>query len=499
MRITNKIMQNNSLNNINYTKVMEDKLNTQMATGNKLTRPSDDPVVAIRSLRLSTNVSKLVQYNEKNAEDADKWLTVTEDAIVSMNEIISDMYHQCEKGVGDDMNTSNYLAILEQLKSLRDETYACGDADYAGRNLFTGYRTESKLGFQEATTLEYSIHQSVTLEDVETKSYINTGDVLNYTEANGFGSDETDVSSAEYKRIRLAYDNLDGLNPVDMEYVETDASGNQVTRYITFQPISSTDVGAYTPAADVNYVLVDTGELILGQDAYDAMSNLPNDTEYTITYNKTEWSKADLRPEHYFDCEATKVNPDGTTNLITYESGNRQDIYYDLGANQTLKVNTHAGEVFTHDIGRDVDDLEVMINQLKELDGIVEKLVEKISLGLSGTDLEEAEIQLAAAKKAQTLKKDQVQKAFGATMTSMQGYQDMANVAITSVGTRGSRLELIQNRLSSQQDSFKELLHENDKKNIEETTTELASAKLAYDAALSATSKILQNSLMDYI
>ena len=44
MRITNKIMQNNSLYNINNNKVSEDQLNTMMSTGKKITRPSDDPL-----------------------------------------------------------------------------------------------------------------------------------------------------------------------------------------------------------------------------------------------------------------------------------------------------------------------------------------------------------------------------------------------------------------------------------------------------------------------
>ena len=49
MRITNKIVHNNSLYNINLNKTNEDTLNTMTSTGKKITRPSDDPVVAIRS------------------------------------------------------------------------------------------------------------------------------------------------------------------------------------------------------------------------------------------------------------------------------------------------------------------------------------------------------------------------------------------------------------------------------------------------------------------
>ena len=52
MRITNKIMQRNNLSNINTNKVYQDKLSTQMSTQKKVSRPSDDPVVSIRALRL---------------------------------------------------------------------------------------------------------------------------------------------------------------------------------------------------------------------------------------------------------------------------------------------------------------------------------------------------------------------------------------------------------------------------------------------------------------
>ncbi len=57
MRMTNKIMQNNSLYNINNNKLLQDKLSTQMSTQKNITRPSDDPIIAIRALRLRTNVA----------------------------------------------------------------------------------------------------------------------------------------------------------------------------------------------------------------------------------------------------------------------------------------------------------------------------------------------------------------------------------------------------------------------------------------------------------
>ena len=71
MRITNKIMQNNSLSNINLAKIAEDAKSSQVSSGKKIVRPSDDPIVAIRSLRLRSSVVEITQYYSRNAKDAD--------------------------------------------------------------------------------------------------------------------------------------------------------------------------------------------------------------------------------------------------------------------------------------------------------------------------------------------------------------------------------------------------------------------------------------------
>ena len=149
MRITNKIMQHNNLSNINTNKIYQDKLSTQMSTQKKINRPSDDPVVAIRALRLRSNVTEVTQYYSKNIPDARSWLSVTEGALDNLSKVVTSMIEQCTKGANGDLKTTDRQIILEQLKALGDEVYATGDADYAGRYIFTGYRTDTSLSFHE--------------------------------------------------------------------------------------------------------------------------------------------------------------------------------------------------------------------------------------------------------------------------------------------------------------------------------------------------------------
>ena len=94
MRMTNKIMQNNTLTNINNVKTLEDYYNTQLATGKKIVKPSDDPVIAIRALRLRTNVTETTQFYTKNVSDANSWMETTEDALTNVADLLTNIYEQ---------------------------------------------------------------------------------------------------------------------------------------------------------------------------------------------------------------------------------------------------------------------------------------------------------------------------------------------------------------------------------------------------------------------
>ena len=121
MRITNKIIQRNNLSNINTNKIYQDKLSTQMSTQKKINRPSDDPVIAIRALRLRSNVNEVTQYYSKNIPDAESWLSVTEAGLKNLSQIMTNMIAQCTKGSNGPLKTSDRQIILEELRGLGNE------------------------------------------------------------------------------------------------------------------------------------------------------------------------------------------------------------------------------------------------------------------------------------------------------------------------------------------------------------------------------------------
>lgn len=565
MRVTTKVIQNNSVSNINANKVIQDKLNNQMATEKKIVRPSDDPVVAIRALRLRTNVSQVSQYYDKNIPDAESWMSVTEDALNVVSNVLTDMIEQCTKGSSEKLTATDRNTILEALKGLRDEVYSTGNADYAGRSVFTGYRTETTLKFTEATSLKYSITEQLQNSALDTIRYVNkTIDINNINEVNFMDTGysdivEQDIEETTICRMRLAYSNVDnlGVKPVIQTYdstatppgyaafndpVETEIISQNTTPnpYDVMKQYDKDNETAYQTAYDAEYatqigagaseedavaaaeeagraaetdkfILVpETGELLMTRTAYEKLMQLTDEVstsqidegEIRVSYDKSDWKLDDLKPEHYFACVAATKDGDITYNpdyLIGIHE--KQAIEYDVGLNQSIRVNTTADEVFTHDIGRDIDDLISSMQGVIDMTETVERL-EKIALGYADTESAEyiaLHNEIDAANKALTFLKEKNQKLFEGSITKMQNHLNVANYATTNCGTRESKLALIKNRLMSQKTNFETLQSENEDIDMTEAAIHLSSAELTYQAALMSVSKIMQTSLMNYI
>lgn len=538
MRITAKIMQNHSLSNINTNKILQDKLNTQMATEKKINRPSDDPVVAIRALRLRTNVSQATQYYEKNVPDAESWLQITEAALKTVSDVITDMIEQCTKGSNENLTSSDRNTILDALKGLRNEVYATGNADYAGRSVFTGYRTESTLKFTANTQKTYSITEHITAADIDMITHVTGKDLnsineANYNTAEFNGMVEQDVEAQSIYRIRLSYSDVDDLtqykngmlptltnfDAATGEYkplqVDTNRDGILDTAMSAITVASSKDdPNPYENVPENGAVLIkETGELLLGKNVYDSLlskkdnvNTVFDESSILISYQKTNWEKDDLKPEHYFTC--TDITSDNEAEHVTYnaayivpgEEVAKQVIEYDVGMNQTIRVNTTADEVFKHAIGRDVDDLVNALQDVVDMENTVTRLSAMVADDkYTGDQKVVIQKQLDAANKAFTVLSEKAQKMFEASISKMQAHLDTANLAVTNCGTRSKTLELIETRLMSQKTNFETLESENENVDITEVAIQLSSAELTYEAALMATGKIMQTSLMNYI
>jgi flagellar hook-associated protein 3 FlgL len=143
MRITNGMMINNMLYNVNQNLARLEKINQQYSTQKKFSLPSDDPIGVSKSLKFNTDLSKITQY-KRNAEDADAWMTETESALTEIETIFqraNELAVQMANGTyKDDLKNTK-----EEIDQMKEHLIQISNTTYAGRYIFSGFKTDQPL------------------------------------------------------------------------------------------------------------------------------------------------------------------------------------------------------------------------------------------------------------------------------------------------------------------------------------------------------------------
>ncbi|MCH4889299.1 flagellar hook-associated protein 3 [Acidaminobacter sp. JC074] len=144
MRVTNNMMTSNLLYNVNKNLEYMSERQDELATGKKIQRPSDDPVLSSKILSRRTDLAELEQY-DKNTRDALGWLEVTEKALEDNGDIfqrIRELTVQAANGTNTAGDTQKIKLEIEQMK---EQLITNGNTTFAGRYVFSGFETDKKL------------------------------------------------------------------------------------------------------------------------------------------------------------------------------------------------------------------------------------------------------------------------------------------------------------------------------------------------------------------
>ncbi|MBQ3061713.1 MAG: flagellar hook-associated protein FlgL [Lachnospiraceae bacterium] len=487
MRITNKMMTNNVMNSINRNKNKLNDLESQYTSGKKIQKPSDDPIIAVRALKLRSNISELEQYKEKNIPDAMSWMEVSESAINNINELIKKMNDYCVQGANDTLSVSARSSITDNLAQLKAQIYQECNANYAGRYVFSGFKTNSSLTFENGSQdIKYNITQTFAGADIEKiQKVIGEYKIEDFkTSSTREDFKESPLLNEDVYRIKLAYDNLD----------EVEVSVDTQPYMHDIKYMKSTDEGAYEPKNGEMIVIRDTGEIIMNNDTYAKIRDFKED-EIKIDYQKTVFKTGDVKPEHYFNCTSTNQYGD----VKNYEKAT-QDIFYEVNFSQSMKVNTQLSHYLGNEVAREIDELITVVQDVEN----VEKKMEEVEKLLADPNLTATQTKALEAMKEQlstefVLKSSIMTGHFEKGIEHTNDYQTSLNIALADLGSRYQRLELTQSRLGEQADDFTELLSTNEDVDLVETYVNLSSAESIYTASLNAASKIAKNSLLDFI
>lgn len=509
MRITNQMITGNSLRNMQKSMNEVNKRTQQMTSGKKITQASEDPVIAIRALKLRTTVNQLQQYKEKNIPDAESWLDISTTSLENIVKRIEDIETYCVQGSTDSFSSEDRSSIIDSLKQLQTMMFGEGNSTYAGRYIFSGYKTDRALTFLETEDLSkysYDITEHFTADDLDTKNVVVDG--VDYTKVDDYidGSANYELPNPEMVyRLNLGYEGIDDVNNAGdnvFSLVATDTAGNRMDlSNFNMTVLSTADAAEYYDVGpDDIHVIEETGEIIFGENVYNTLKTAG---DIQVDYAKKEFEPNDLRPEHYFDCTQYTVQSDGSVKEVEYtqpESG--QNIYYEVNFNQSLQVNTEGNKIINPGMANDINDLIYALEDLQAAEDTQAKLKAMLqdvqyssdedSVAQINQMLEDIDVEIA-------VKKENMQKTFSNNIANFQAYMDQTSAMMSDVGSRMSKLEMISTRVDEQYASFKELKSKNEDIETDATIIDFNEAELVYESALAATGNILTKTLLDYI
>lgn len=494
MRITNNMMRNNALLHIQKNKVAYNKYFDQYSSEKKISRPSDDPTIAVRSLKFRTTIIEIEQYIT-NCGDAQSWMEATETPMINSNTKLDHMIEYVTHAANDPNNADDRKTIADQLRESAGFIYEqCANKDYAGRYLYTGYRTDIPLLFEESQNdTTYTITENLDVNDIQRYSYVYGEPSYDDSKT---ASDYANEASEflETHRIMLSYNKCD---EEDVTVTYKDVNGNDITITAVTKSIAENSAfnEQYHPGADDIYFVPETGELIFGDNVYNSVRA---GSDLSAQFCKTSFLKNEIRPEHYFNCMAVN-NATGVTK--NYDRVTEQQINYQVNFSQTLTVNTLACNAYSTSIGRAVDDIYNVINDLEIMDRnltAVKKRMDDCDPKDKETlaNLQELHDQISTQI---ALQNTVLTNSFSHAITVFQNAKDTLNVALAEHGARYSRMKMTLSELEVLKIDTDEAKSENENIDLEEAYVNYTEADLLYQISLQATSKILGTSLLNFI
>ncbi|MCH4827625.1 flagellar hook-associated protein FlgL [Planococcus halocryophilus] len=140
MRVTQQMLNQNSIRNMSQNLSRFEKTNNQVSSGKLLHRPSDDPNGVSKAMNLKSTLAANVQF-ERNTSESKLWMDETGQNIDSMVNAMQRVRELAIQGNSDTYSELDRQAIDAEIGELTEQMRGLANAKVNGRSLFNGQKT----------------------------------------------------------------------------------------------------------------------------------------------------------------------------------------------------------------------------------------------------------------------------------------------------------------------------------------------------------------------
>ena len=142
MRVANKAIYDSVKYNLGSIYEELNKANEIVTTGKRINNLSDDPVGLTQSLNIRSTLANIEQMG-RNISYGNSWLTASESALTSVENVISDTKVLCLQMANATIGSDQRSSAAGTVQNMLDEIVSLGNTDVAGNYIFAGSKTDT--------------------------------------------------------------------------------------------------------------------------------------------------------------------------------------------------------------------------------------------------------------------------------------------------------------------------------------------------------------------
>lgn len=148
MRVTQSMMSSNMLRNLNTSYSKMSKYQDMLDSGKVITRPSDDPVVAVKGMGYRIDLDKNQQY-QRNLREANTWLDTTDEALDQVGGALKRVKELIVQAANDTNTADERQKINAEMQQIKEQLRDIANTKVGENYIFSGTHTNQPLYIDE--------------------------------------------------------------------------------------------------------------------------------------------------------------------------------------------------------------------------------------------------------------------------------------------------------------------------------------------------------------
>lgn len=168
MRVTQGMISNNMLRNLSNSYSKMDQYMNQLSTGKKITRPSDDPVVAMKGMGYRSEVLQVKQY-QRNTNELHNWYDNSDAALDKATKAMQRVRELAVQASNGTYDENERKSIAQEVAQLKEHLVEIANTQVNDKYIFNGAHTEAPLvkdngaNFDEYVPVEIEVSKGTSL------------------------------------------------------------------------------------------------------------------------------------------------------------------------------------------------------------------------------------------------------------------------------------------------------------------------------------------------